>query len=49
VYPLGKAAAAKALELDPTLAEAHASLAGNKIGFDWDWSGARTEFERALS
>jgi TolB-like protein/predicted Ser/Thr protein kinase len=48
VYPLGKAAATKALELDPTLAEAHASLARNRIGFDWDWSGARAEFERAL-
>ena len=47
-YPRGKAAAMKALELDEKLAEAHASLARNKIGFDWDWSGARTEFERAL-
>ena len=47
-YPRGKSAAIKALELDEKLAEAHASLARNKIGFDWDWSGARTEFERAL-
>jgi len=47
-YPRGKAAAMKALELDEKLAEAHASLARNKIGFDWDWAGARTEFERAL-
>jgi eukaryotic-like serine/threonine-protein kinase len=47
-YPQGKAAATKALELDEELAEAHASLARNKIAFDWDWSGARREFERAL-
>jgi len=47
-YPRGKAAATKALELDEELAEAHASLARNKIAFDWDWSGARREFERAL-
>jgi serine/threonine protein kinase/tetratricopeptide (TPR) repeat protein len=47
-YPRGKAAAIRALELDEKLSEAHASLARNKIGFDWDWSGARTEFERAL-
>jgi len=47
-FPLGKAAAARAIELDDTLAEAHASLARNKIGPDWDWPGARVEFERAL-
>jgi eukaryotic-like serine/threonine-protein kinase len=47
-YPLGKAAATRALALDEKLAEAHASLARNKLGFDWDWSGARTGFERAL-
>ncbi len=47
-YPRGKAAATKALELDEKLAEAHASLARNKIAYDWDWSGARKEFERAL-
>ncbi len=47
-YPRGKAAAMKALELDEELAEAHASLARNKTSYDWDWSGARQEFERAL-
>ncbi|MCI0402223.1 MAG: protein kinase, partial [Acidobacteria bacterium] len=45
-YPRGKAAAMKALELDEELAEAHASLARNKIAYDWDWPGARQEFER---
>ncbi len=47
-YPRGKAAATKALELDEKLAEAHASLAWAKLTYDWDWSGARREFERAL-
>lgn len=47
-FPLGKAAAVKALQLDDGLAEAHASLARNKIGFEWDWAGAQKEFERAL-
>ena len=43
-----KAAAEKALELDPTLAEAHTSLAAVRILRDWDWSGAEREFQRAL-
>jgi serine/threonine protein kinase/Tfp pilus assembly protein PilF len=47
-YPLAKAAAVKALELDETLAEAHASLGRGIIAHDWDWEAARREFERAL-
>jgi len=46
--PKAKAAAAKALELDPTLAEAHASLGYVKFLYDWDWSAADNEFSRAL-
>jgi serine/threonine-protein kinase len=34
--------------LDEKLAEPHASLAVDKLLYDWDWSGARREFERAL-
>jgi DNA-binding winged helix-turn-helix (wHTH) protein/TolB-like protein/Tfp pilus assembly protein PilF len=41
--------ALKALELDDTLAEAHASLAYRKSAEDWDWTGAETEFQRALA
>ena len=41
-------AAHRALELDETLAEAHASLAFIKFRFDWDWPGAELEFRRAL-
>ncbi len=43
-----KAAALKALELDDTLAEAHASLAFIRLNFDWDWVGAEQSFERAI-
>jgi TolB-like protein/Tfp pilus assembly protein PilF len=43
-----KEAATHALELDPTLAEAHTALAYSKALFDWDWSGAEREFCSAL-
>jgi TolB-like protein/DNA-binding winged helix-turn-helix (wHTH) protein/Flp pilus assembly protein TadD len=48
VMPKAKAAAEKAIELDDSLAEAHASLGYAKLTFDWDWSGAEREFRRAL-
>jgi len=46
--PRAKAAALKALELDETLAEAHAVLAEVKLYYDWDWAGAEQAFQRAL-
>ena len=45
--PKAKEAAEKALELDETLAEAHASLAYATF-FDWDWPSAEREFKRAI-
>ncbi|HEV8366674.1 MAG TPA: winged helix-turn-helix domain-containing protein [Pyrinomonadaceae bacterium] len=39
---------AKALELDDTLAEAHAALGEFRLFIDWDWEGAEQEFKRAL-
>ena len=45
--PKAKAAARRALDLDNTLAEAHAALAYATF-FDWDWSGAEREFRRAI-
>jgi TolB-like protein len=48
VMPKAKAAAARAIELDDSLAEAHASLAYVKLNFDWDWVGAEREFRHAL-
>jgi eukaryotic-like serine/threonine-protein kinase len=47
-YPKAKAAALKALEIDETLGEAHASLAAIKNWYDWDWPGAEAEFRRAI-
>lgn len=48
-YPRAKAAVLKALELDPELAEAHASLAHLHMRYDWDWAAAGREFLRALA
>ena len=49
VYPRAKAAAARALEIDPTLAEAHASLAYATLFFDRDWAEAERHFHAALT
>ncbi len=48
VMPKAKGAALKAIELDDTLAEAHASLGFIKLFFDWDWQGAEQELHKAL-
>ena len=47
--PKAKAAAMKALELDETLALAHASLGSVHLYYDWDWPGAESEFLRSLA
>jgi TolB-like protein/Tfp pilus assembly protein PilF len=46
-FPKAKAAAARALELDPTLAEAHATLGWAGWAYDWDWPTAEARFDRA--
>ena len=46
-FPLARAAAAKALEIDSTLAEAHSTAAYLKL-CDFDWAGAERGFKRAL-
>ena len=46
--PLAKAAAQKAIELDPDLADGHVSLAYVMLSYDWDLPGAAREFARAL-
>lgn len=48
VMPKAKAAVAKALSLDDTLAEAHTSLAGILCDYEWDWQAAEKEFKRAI-
>ena len=44
----GKAAAAKALQLDETLARAHYALATAYTWYDWNWADADREFRRGL-
>jgi len=44
-----RAAALKALELDPSLAEAHASMGNVLVFFDLDFEGAEAEFRQALA
>ncbi|HEY6189038.1 MAG TPA: protein kinase [Pyrinomonadaceae bacterium] len=46
--PQAKAAAIRALEIDETLAEAHASLAVIKAFYDWEWAEAEKEYQRAI-
>jgi len=46
--PKAQAAAAKALELDPNLAEAHAALGLAKMR-QWDWAGAEEQLKLAIS
>ena len=47
-FPRARAAAQKALELDPMLAEAHASLGFTLMYYDWNFSGAEEQFKRAI-
>jgi TolB-like protein/DNA-binding winged helix-turn-helix (wHTH) protein/Tfp pilus assembly protein PilF len=44
-----RAAADKALRLDESLADAHASLGFVKMHYDWDFAGAEKEFQRAIA
>ncbi len=47
-FPSAKVAANKAIELDDTLAEAHAVLAHIMFWYDWDWQAAEAQYKRAL-
>lgn len=47
-FPLAKAAAKKALEIDPDLAEAHIALGSIEFFFDWDWSESENELKKAI-
>ena len=48
VLPQARAALVRALELDETLAEAHAANAYIRAYYEWDWRAAEQEFRRAL-
>jgi serine/threonine-protein kinase len=47
-FKRAKKYALKALELDESLAEAHASLAWTLFIYDWDWKAAEREFKRSI-
>lgn len=46
--PKAEAAARKALELDDSLAEAHAALALVQHHYHWDWKGAEASYRHAI-
>jgi DNA-binding winged helix-turn-helix (wHTH) protein/tetratricopeptide (TPR) repeat protein len=46
-FPKAEAAAARALEIDPTLAEAHASM-GHLLLHTWHWEDAESAFRNAI-
>src|SRR5207248_39568 len=48
-FSKAKEAALKAIEMDDSLAEAHASLGLVHYHYDWDWAAAEKEFKRAIS
>ena len=48
-FPHAKAAVSRALEIDETLAEAHAALGFIRFSYDFDWPGAERALQRALT
>jgi len=48
VFPKAREAALQALELDETLAEAHAALGVVSVDFDWDWPETEGRWRSAL-
>ena len=47
-FPLGLRAARRAVELDPSLSEAHRALAFGLFYWEWDLAGAFAEYRRAI-
>jgi DNA-binding winged helix-turn-helix (wHTH) protein/TolB-like protein len=47
-FPQAKAAAQKALEINPNLAEAHTTLAYALASYDWDFPEAEREYKKAI-
>jgi DNA-binding winged helix-turn-helix (wHTH) protein len=48
-FPAARRYATKALELDASLADPHATLGFVKLYFEWDWAGAEAEFQHAIA
>jgi tetratricopeptide (TPR) repeat protein len=49
LMPKAKEAAAKALKIDNTLADAHTTLGCINAIYNWDWKNAEKEFQRAIA
>jgi len=47
-FPKAKQAAARALEIDDGLSEAHVAMGYVNLWFDWDWKSAESHFKRAI-
>lgn len=47
-FPRARAAAERAIELDPKLPDAYATLAIERLFWGWDWKGAGEAYERAM-
>lgn len=47
-YPKARAAALRALEIDPRLAEAHEVLATILQNYDWNWPAAEKEYKQTI-
>lgn len=48
VMPKAKQAALRAVEIDPSIAEGHATLGFISFWYDWDWQAAKKHYLRAL-
>jgi len=48
LFSKATAAAVRALEIDPNLEEAHASLGYTYLFHNWDWASAKRELDRAV-
>lgn len=47
-FPKANAAARKAIELDPNLAQPHAVLGTSETEYDWDFAGGEAEYKKAV-
>ncbi|QYO62093.1 tetratricopeptide repeat protein [Leptolyngbya sp. 7M] len=47
-FPKAKAAAERAIAIDPTLSEGHTAMGNTLTSFDWNWAEAEKSFKRAL-
>jgi serine/threonine-protein kinase len=48
LWPRARAAAERALELDPTLSGAYTTLGFVQSSYDWNWSGGEQLYQRAI-